>query len=526
VTGLGILLRTFLRRDWLMILCWVAGGTILYWSQGISVKGLYATQAEFDRAAASMENNAALIAMVGPARALNTVGGQVMWQSAALGAIVAGLMSMFLIGRHTRVEEETGRDELLRAAPIGRLAPMTAALGVAVIANLAMGLAITASLVTLPLEGADSLATGLGLTGVGWVFSGVALVAAQLTQSPRAMYGVVGVAMGAAYVLRAVGDIGNGLFSWLSPIGWYQAMHPFSGLRWWPMLLLVAASVVGVVAAYQLFARRDIGSGMLAARPGPGRAGEGLVAGERLGLGLAWRLQRGTAFGWAAGLFLGGLSYGSIGNDIGDMVGDGEAARDMFVQAGDLVNGFYATAILMLAMIATGFAVSSAIRPRGEEDANHAEVLLATATPRSGWLGGHVLVTVVGTLLVLVCAGLGLGLGNAMVTGDAGAVTRLGVPVLAMTAPVLVVSGVARLLYGVAPRLVHLAWLVVALAVVVMMFGELLRIPQWIQDLSPFEHLALVPAEDFRWTPFLAVLALAAALSVAGQLAFRRRDVH
>ena len=64
--------------------------------------------------------NAALIAMAGPARALNTVGGQVTWQATAFGAIVAGLMSMFLVGRHTRAEEESGRDELLRAAAVGR----------------------------------------------------------------------------------------------------------------------------------------------------------------------------------------------------------------------------------------------------------------------------------------------------------------------------------------------------------------------------------------------------------------------
>lgn len=47
------------------------------------------------------------------------------------GAIVAGLMSMFLVGRHTRVEEEVGRDELVRAGVVGRYAPMTAALIVA-----------------------------------------------------------------------------------------------------------------------------------------------------------------------------------------------------------------------------------------------------------------------------------------------------------------------------------------------------------------------------------------------------------
>ena len=74
-----------------------------------------------------MEGNAAFIAMAGPARALDTIGGQVAWQSTAFGAICAGLMSMFIVGRHTRAEEESGRDELVRAAAIGRHAPMTAA---------------------------------------------------------------------------------------------------------------------------------------------------------------------------------------------------------------------------------------------------------------------------------------------------------------------------------------------------------------------------------------------------------------
>ena len=63
-----------------------------------------------------MESNAAFVAMAGPARALNTTGGQVARQATAFGAIVVGLMAMLIVGRHTRTEEETGRDELLRAA--------------------------------------------------------------------------------------------------------------------------------------------------------------------------------------------------------------------------------------------------------------------------------------------------------------------------------------------------------------------------------------------------------------------------
>ena len=53
-------------------------------------------------------------------------------------------MSMFLVGRHTRAEEESGRDELVRAAAIGRQAPMTAALVDALLANVVLGVFVAA----------------------------------------------------------------------------------------------------------------------------------------------------------------------------------------------------------------------------------------------------------------------------------------------------------------------------------------------------------------------------------------------
>jgi ABC-2 type transport system permease protein len=59
----------------------------------------------------------------------------------------------------------------------------------------------------------------------------------------------------------------------------------------------------------------------------------------------------------------------------------------------------------------------------------------------------------------------------------------------------------------------------------VVFFGPLLRIPSRAQGLSPYHHLALVPAEPFRWTPFVILLVLGGVLSATGQLAFTRRDV-
>lgn len=523
MTGTRIFLLTFLRRDRWILVGWSIGATLLYYSQAVSVDTLYATQGEFDRAAASMQNNAALIAMAGPARALDTIGGQVAWQATAFGAIVAGLMSMFLVGRHTRAEEESGREELVRASAVGRHAPMTAALVTALLANLLLGALVTLSLVVYPLAVADSIAIGLGLTLCGWVFTGTALVAAQLTSSTRSMYGIAGAFIGLSYALRAVGDVGNPVFRWLTPIGWYQSMHAFSGVNWWPAVLLVAGAAAGVGAAYVVFGRRDIGSGVFAAKPGPAHAGHGLGS----GFGLAWRLQRASVLGWSVGMLLMGLAYGSIGNEVGELVGDSTTSRDMFVQGGgDLIDGFYATAMLLLAICATGFAVSSAMRPRGEEDESHTEALLATALPRRTWLLGHTAVTVLGVLAVLASGGIGLGAGYALVTGDGGALIRLSVPMLGYVPPVLVVSGAARLLFGVLPRVMEAAWLLLVLAVVVMLFGDLLRLPQWLQTVSPFEHLALVPAQDFRWLPFLVLALVAAAASGAGQLAFDRRDIH
>jgi ABC-2 type transport system permease protein len=56
-------------------------------------------------------------------------------------------------------------------------------------------------------------------------------------------------------------------------------------------------------------------------------------------------------------------------------------------------------------------------------------------------------------------------------------------------------------------------------------FGPLFHLPGWVQGISPYHHLALVPAESFRWTPFVVLLLLAAALSLGGRLGFLRRDI-
>ncbi len=522
MTGLGVFLAAYSRRDRWMVLSFAVGITLLYWSQAVSVDSLYATRAAFQEAAALMGSNPAFVAMAGPARALDTTGGQVAWQSTAFGAVMIGLMSMFLVGRHTRSDEETGRDELLRAGAVARRTPMTATLVVTASANVLVGAAVTGSLVAYGLAVEGALVLGIGLTACGLAFGAVTLLAAQLTSSTRAAYGITGAVIGASYALRALGDVSGSVLSWLSPIGWYQAMRAYAGESWWPLLLLIGFTGIVLLGAYAAFDRRDFGAGLWPARPGPDAAGPGL----RSALGLSWRLQRGSLFGWSTGMFLTGLSYGAIGNDVGSLLGDSALSQELFaLGTADLTDSFYATSALMIGMITSAFTVSSVLRSRAEELDGRLEPLLATALPRPRWWLGNVLITVAGTALVLTLAGVGMAAGFGLTTGDW---SRTGDLVLAtvVTLPAaLVLGGLARLLVGVAPHRAVLAWLALVFCAVVLFFGALLRFPTWLMDLSPFSHLGRFPAEPVTWVSAGMVLLVALLSSATGLATFRRRDV-
>ena len=150
--------------------------------------------------------------------------------------------------------------------------------------------------------------------------------------------------------------------------------------------------------------------------------------------------------------------------------------------------------VLMLAVIASGYAISSAGSPRRDEEGGQLEVLLSTALPRARWLGAQVLMTVGGVVVVLAGSGAGVGLGYLAVTGDVDAAWSYTWPVLQYVPAVLVLSALARVLFGLAPRRLALAWAPLVWCAVVMLFGELFNLPTWAMGLSPFEHLPVVPA--------------------------------
>jgi ABC-2 type transport system permease protein len=522
LTGTWALVRFILRRDRVRLPVWIGGIVFSVLINAVSIADLYPTQADLDTAAATASGNAALIALQGPDLALDTIGGQIVFNLGSTGYVIVALMAMFLVGRHTRSDEENGRTELLRATVLGRNAAVTAVLIVAAAAFTVLGALIALSMLTQDVPTAGSVVYGAAMGGFGLFFAAVTAVTTQISESNRTALGIAGAVLGGSYLVRAIGDIGDGTLSWLSPMGWAMATRPYADERPWVLLLLVGGALGLVAVAYALLGVRDLGGGLVPPRRGPATASAALTT----PLGLAARLQRGSVVGWTSGLVLAGVAYGSVGQDIGDLIGDNEAMADILSQAeGTLINSFFATALLMIALFTCGFAVSSVLRLRGEETGDRAEPLLATALSRSRWAASHLTVALAGSALMMVLAGFGMGVTDAIAGGDAGQIGRLTGASAAYVPAVWVVCGLTFAVFGLIPRAGAAAWGALALFVVIGLFGRLLELPGWLMDVSPFEHVPQMPVAGFSPGATSALLAVAAGLVAAGLAGVRRRDV-
>ncbi|MFJ1888212.1 ABC transporter permease [Streptomyces sp. NPDC088170] len=520
LAGTWPLLRLALRRDRIMLPIWVLalGGT--FSSIGSSIAALYDTSAQRAELAASMNGNSSLRAMYGPVFD-DSVGGLVSWRMAAFGAVLAAVMSLIVVIRHTREEEETGRQEMLSSAMVGRRAPLTAALLTAVIANAALALVIAAGLAGSGAGGAGAVALALAVAGTGVLFACTAAIAAQFTESARLAKGLTAAVIGAAFVLKAAGDSaaddGSSPMTWLSPIGWAENVRAYADERWWVLLVLAAAVAVQAVLAYTLAGRRDVGMSFLATRPGPA---QGRIT---TAFGLALRLQRGALTGWTLSFAVVGVAFGGLADGAADLVGDNEKTREIFERMGGqdgLTDAFLATMVSVLGMVAALYIVASVLRLHGEETAGRAEPVLAGGVGRIGWAAGHLVVAFGGAALLMAVGGLGLAAGYGH-----GLPAVLGASLVQLPA-IWLLGGVTVLLYGAFPKAAVAAWGVAGICLALGWLGPAVNMPQAVMDVSPFTHLPKLPGgTGMEWGPVLILTAVATVLVGAGVGALRRRDV-
>ncbi len=527
LVGVGPLVQFLLRRDRIKLPAWTGGLGLFVIYLSAALPNVAETEAEL-RSATQLFADPVGRLLIGPGYGFDDPSFE---RFVANGyglyfALIAALMSILLVVRHTRLEEQTGRAELIRANVVGRATQLTATMVVAVFTNL-----VAAAVVTVLMVGVAGFATtgslifAAGLAATGLAFAGVTAITVQLSQYSRGAAGMAGAVLGAAFLVRAGGDMaaeGGTALSWFSPLAWAQQTAPFVLDRWWPLALSLGFAVAATAVGFALAGRRDLGASFIQTRPGAREATPWLGT----PVGLAARLQRGNIVGWGVALVVSGLAYGAYTDALTTAFDD---LPDVFVElfggADDLVAGYLAYMAVFMAFLAGAYTVTAMQSLRTEETSGRAEPVLATPVSRTVWLGANLAVTAMAIVVLLAVAGLATGLGAAIVTGDASRLADMLLAHLNQVPAVWVVLGVAALLFGVLPRAVPATWGLVAFGMIAGTFGPLLDLPERILELSPFAHPSAVPLDAVRAAPLLTLSAIATAGVLFGLLTFRRRDL-
>ncbi len=523
LTGTGRLLRLAARRDRVMILATVVVVWVMTYTSAVATQDLYAAGVDRVMANEAANSSTAAVAMYGHIHDTSSVGGIGSNKAGMLNYVILAFLAIAIVRRHTRAEEESGRFELLGAAPVGRLAPLAAALGLAAATSLVAGLGSIGSAIAGGWPTTGSVAFGLAQAGVGLAFCAVAAICMQLSASTRTGSSWAYGALGLAFVLRMLGDVywdqPAAFLSWLSPLGWAQQMRPYDGDRFWPLLVPLLFTAAAVAVAVVLESRRDLGAGLIPDRPGPAHGTTGSP------LALAWRLERGLVIGWLIAYLIMGVLFGTIVSTLGGLLSG--PAEEMLRRMGGVgtFNDLYITMIgLMSAFGVAAFGVAVVMRLRTEESAGRVEEVLATPVRRLTYVGSFLSIALLGGVALVVTMGAAMA-GTHALAGESSGFWREFSPNLAQLPAIWVMVALTIVAIGWLPRFDWLGWGLLSAVILIGELGGLMGLPDWVMKLSPFAHVPKLPVEAMNWTPVLTLAALAVALMAVGLLGYRRRDI-
>ena len=491
--------------------------------QGTTYRSTYPTLADRLELARSFGANRALRLLYGAPHELLTVGGWLAWRLGAL-TVLAALWGLFAAARGLRGEEEAGRSELVLAGVAGRGAAFGAAIVALALQAAVLWLALWLGILAGRVDAAGAAYLALALVGPGVVFAAVGTLASQLAPTRRGALAIGGAVLALALLARMVADTaaGAGWLRALTPLGWAEDLRPFADPRPLFLVPLAALTAVLLLGSRRLALGRDVGTGLLPARDSAPLRPRGLGGPAALAL----RGQRATLLTWAGGVGAMALLLGVLSTSATQGI-SGDLDRQIRKLGASLtsVDGFFGIEFLFLVLALSLFACGQVAQARAEEADGRLETLLAQPLGRARWVAGRL---ALGVAAATALAGLAGGLAWAGATAAGAAIglgDLLGAGLNALPAT-LVFGGLGALLVALVPRAgVPLAFGLVGLAFLWDAVGSVAGLPGWALGLSPFHHVALVPAEPFAAGSAAVMVAVALAAAALAVWRFGRRDL-
>jgi len=490
---------------------------------------------------ASIYDNPIMVAIMGPIYGHDNFTSGAMYGSMMLlwVVITVAIMNIFLVTRHTRTDEEQGRNEVVRSLPVGRLANINATMISAVIINTILALLIGFGLAATGVEGmgfGGSMLYGALTGAVGLVFAAITALCCQLSSSSSGATGMSMAILGIAYMIRAAGDAqGNDFIACISPLGLAQRSQVYVNNYVWPLLVLIALAGIIAAIAYKLNSIRDLGQGFIAAKPGRREAGRSLQSPS----GLALRLLKKTVIVWFVVMLIAGASYGSVIGDIGAFVGDSPEYLQVIGIPEEIVNTmtdadkskiivdyFAAFITVMMTLLCIVPILNASMKVRSEECEGRTEHVLSRVVSRSKYMAGYVTIAFISSILIQFATAAGLYFTTAAVA-ETNPFTFGGLmsAFFAYLPAIWVIIGIAVLIVGLFPKATGAVWGIYGFVAFTSFIGGMLKLPEWINWLSPMYHVPRLPMEELTYLPLIVMTLIAAVLTAAGFFFYRKRDM-
>jgi ABC-2 type transport system permease protein len=494
--------------------------------QPVTYRRAYPTLADRVAFAHSFAQNKAIRLFYGEPYDLRSVSGYTAWRVGGTLAIFASVWGLLAAVRALRAEEDSGRVELVLAAMVDRRTAFLSALAAITAGAFGLWLAQFFGLIAAGLPAAGSAYLALAVASTVPVFVGVGALASQLAPTRRIATELGVAVLALAFLLRTVADTSTGLSAlrFATPLGWAEEIRPFAGPRPLVLLLPLAASTLLLVLAMRLASTRDVGSGLFASRDSATPRMRLLSSPTMQAL----RSERVSLLVWLCGV--GGFAFiiGVIAKSISS-VGISKSLRREFEKLGSASivtpTGYLGFTFLFFVLAASLFAVSQVGATRTEEANEQLETLLALPVSRLRWLGGRLVLAAAGAVAISLTSGV-LAWAGAASVGIRVSLPRMLEAGANCLPAALLFLGVGALGYALVPRAsAGLAYGLVSVAFLWQLFGALLGAPRWLVDISPFDHVALVPAQPFRAGAAAVMLGIAGISALAALTGFRRRDL-
>lgn len=472
--------------------------------------------------------NPAIRTLFGDPVALDDPGGFTVWRSGTVVAVLLGAWGLLAVTRITRGAEEAGQWDLLLAGRLTLARAVAVHLGVVAAVMAVSGAAVTTALVVAGTAGGGAVLHGAGLALLGMFFVGTAGFTAQIFASRGAATGTATAVLGAGLLLRMVADGTSALswLRWLTPFGLVELTRPYDADRWPPLLFLAATVAVVLAAGPAAARRRDLHDGWLT--PPAGRTPRRALLGSVTGFAVRRMLR--PLSGWSLGIAAYYLLIGLMVVSLTRFLTDNPRFADLAAQAGvtslQTTEGYVATLFALLAIPVGGFVAARIAAASADETGRRLTSLYAGPVTRRRLLGAEVSSAAGGAVVLAVVAAVAAWAGTVAAGGHLGLTAALAGTVNVL--PVVALSlGAAVFALGLLPQAVAVVGAIPTVGgFLLLVVTERVRLPETVLGLSPFAHLAPVPAAGPDWVGTIAMVAVAVVLGLIGAVAYERRDLR